>query len=54
MNQEIKKDKQNLKAYKNKVIEELLNTEKNNIKNTIQEDKNFSIWMRIKKTLGMT
>lgn len=35
------------------MIDELLKVDKDNIKNTVQETKEYSLWERIKKTLGV-
>lgn len=50
---EIEKNKKNINIHKEKIISDLLKTDKTVIKNTVQENKNYSLWQRIKKTLGI-
>ena len=53
LNLEIEKNKKNINIHKEKIISDLLKTDKTVIKNTVQENKNYSLWQRIKKTLGI-
>jgi hypothetical protein len=53
LNIEIEKNKKNINNHKEKIISDLLRTDKEVIKNTVQNDKNYSLWERIKKTLGI-
>ena len=53
LNLEIEKNKKNINNHKEKIISDLLRTDKEVIKNTVQNDKNYSLWERIKKTLGI-
>ena len=53
LNLEIEKNKRNINNHKEKIISDLLNTDKEVIKNTVHSNKNYSLWQRIKKTLGI-
>lgn len=53
LNLEIEKNKRNINKHKEKIISDLLKTDKEVIKNTVQNNKNYSLWERIKKTLGI-
>lgn len=45
---------QKLEIDKLKFSEELIKFKKNEIKNTIHKEENYSLWQRILKTLGMS
>lgn len=53
MRLEREKNLKNLNNHKEKIISELSNLSKNDITNTIQKEKKYSIWERIMKTLGI-
>jgi hypothetical protein len=53
MNLEKEKNLKNLNSHKKKVISELLHHDKDEIKNTIQKEKKYSLWERVMKTLGI-
>jgi len=53
LNLEIEKNKRNINNHKEKIISDLLKSDKEVIKNTVQNNKNYSLWERIKKTLGI-
>lgn len=48
---EKKKNLKKLKQDKESIISEILNSK--DINNTIQIEKNYSLWQRMKKTLGI-
>ena len=54
MRLENEKNQKNLKNHKNKLISELVNLDKTEIANTIHEEKKYSLWERIMKTLGIS
>ncbi len=53
MRLENEKNQKNLKNHKNKLISELINLDKTEIVNTIHEEQKYSLWERIRKTLGI-
>jgi len=53
MNLEKEKNLKNLNNHKKKVISELLDLKKSEIKNTIQKEKKYSLWERVMKALGI-
>jgi hypothetical protein len=53
MRLEKEKNLKNLNNHKEKIISELTNLDKSVITNTIHEEKKYSIWERIMKTLGI-
>jgi len=42
-----------IKKYKTEIINDIRKLNKEEIVNTLKEDKKITIWMRIKKTLGI-
>ena len=51
---ERKKNLKNLNTHKKNIISEIMNSEINKINNTIQKKTEYTIWQRIKKTLGLS
>ena len=51
---ERKKNLKNLNTHKENIISEIMNSEINKINNTIQKKTEYTIWQRIKKTLGLS
>ena len=54
MRLENEKNQKNLNNHKNKLISELTNLDRTEIVNTIYEEKKYSLWERIMKTLGIS
>jgi hypothetical protein len=50
---EKRKNLKNLKQHKEDIISEILNSNNLEINNTIHTEIEYSIWERIKKTLGI-
>jgi hypothetical protein len=53
MRLENERNLKNLNTHKEKIISELSDLKKTDITNTIQEEKKYSIWERVMKTLGI-
>lgn len=51
---ERKKNLKNLNTHKKNIISEIMNSEINKINNTIHKKTEYTIWQRIKKTLGLS
>ena len=50
---EKKKNQKNLNQHKENIISEIINSEYNQITNTIQKEPKYTLWQRITKTLGI-
>jgi len=53
MRLEKERNQKNLNNHKKNLIMELTSFDKNEIVNTIYEEKKYSLWERIMKTLGI-
>ncbi len=51
---QIEKNQQNLKQHKQVLIKEIKSTQKPIVESKIKEEEKYSLWKRIKKTLGIT
>jgi len=50
---QIEKNQQNLKQHKQVLIKEIKSTQKPIVESKIKEEEKYSLWKRIKKTLGI-
>ena len=51
---QIEKNQQNLKQHKQVLIKEIKSTQKLIVETKVNEEEKYSLWKRIKKTLGIT
>jgi len=51
---EKKKNLNKLNQHKESVISEIINSDYDQITNTIQEESKYTLWQRITKTLGIS
>jgi len=48
------KDNQDIKKSKSEIIDSILQSEPNKIRNTVSHNKTYTLWQRIKKVLWMS